>query len=64
MVALETITLADERNPRGGIVIGPRVKAELERRIHELENRFKPTHSELRELASLKELLKGTGGER
>jgi hypothetical protein len=55
MVALETITLADKQS---GIVIGPRVKAELERRIHELENRFKPTHSELRELASLKELLR------
>jgi hypothetical protein len=57
-------TLAVEREPNPGIIIGPRAKAELERRIHELENRFKPTHSELRELASLKELLKGTGGER
>lgn len=40
------------------LTIGPRVRAELERRVRELENRFKPSPQEMRELASLRELLK------
>jgi hypothetical protein len=45
----------DELRP---VVIGPRVRLELEHRIRELERRFKPSPHDLRELASLRELLK------
>jgi len=43
-----------------GIAIGPRVRAELERRVRELEGRFKPGPRDMRELAQLKEFLKAT----
>jgi hypothetical protein len=43
-----------------GIPIGPRLRAELERRVRELEGRFKPAPRDLRELAQLKEFLKVT----
>jgi len=41
-------------------VIGPRLRAELERRVRELEGHYKPTPRELRELAQLKEFLRIT----
>jgi hypothetical protein len=43
-----------------GIPIGPRLRAELERCVRELEGRFKPAPRDLRELAQLKEFLKVT----
>ena len=43
-----------------GIPIGPRLRAELERRVRELECRFKPAPRDMRELAQLKEFLKVT----
>jgi hypothetical protein len=43
-----------------GIPIGPRVLAELERRVRELEGRFKPGPRDMRELARLREFLKVT----
>jgi hypothetical protein len=43
-----------------GIPIGPRLRAELERRVRELECRFKPAPRDMRELARLKEFLKVT----
>ena len=49
-----------EREPGPDIRIGPRLQAELQRRIHELENRYKRTMLEQRELADLRELLKVT----
>ncbi len=52
----------DELRP---VVIGPRVRLELEHRIRELERRFKPSPHDLRELAALRELLRShatTGG--
>jgi hypothetical protein len=42
------------------VQIGPRVRAELERRVRELECRFKPAPRDMRELAQLKEFLKVT----
>jgi hypothetical protein len=48
---------ATEHEPNR-IVIGERLRAELMRRVHELESRFKPTHAELRELSALREILK------
>jgi hypothetical protein len=41
-------------------VIGPRLRAELERRVRELQGRAKPTPREMRELAQLKEFLRIT----
>jgi hypothetical protein len=41
-------------------VIGPRLRAELERRIRELAAHYRPTPRELRELAQLKEFLRIT----
>jgi hypothetical protein len=43
-----------------GIPIGPRLRAELVRRVRELECRFKPAPRDMRELARLKEFLKVT----
>ncbi len=43
-----------------GIAIGPRLRAELERRVRELQCRFKPAPRDMRELARLKEFLKVT----
>jgi hypothetical protein len=42
------------------LVIGPRMRLELEHRIRELERRFKPTPRDLRELAQLKDFLRAT----
>jgi hypothetical protein len=42
------------------IQIGPRLCAELVRRVRELECRFKPAPRDMRELARLKEFLKIT----
>jgi len=41
-------------------VIGPRLRAELERRVRELAAHYRPTPRELRELAQLKEFLQIT----
>jgi hypothetical protein len=41
-------------------VIGPRLRAELERRVRELEGHFRPLPRELRELAQLNEFLRIT----
>jgi hypothetical protein len=41
-------------------VIGPRLRAELERRVCELEAHFRPTPCDMRELAQLKEFLRAT----
>jgi hypothetical protein len=43
-----------------GIPISPRLRAELERRVRELEGRFKAAPRDMRELAQLKEFLKVT----
>jgi len=43
-----------------GIAIGSRLRAELVRRVRELECRFKPAPRDMRELAQLKEFLKVT----
>jgi hypothetical protein len=45
---------------RQTLVIGPRIRLELEHRIRELGARFKPSPREMRELASLREFLKAT----
>ncbi len=42
------------------IQIGPRLRAELIRRVRELQCRFKPAPRDMRELAQLKEFLKVT----
>jgi hypothetical protein len=42
------------------VQIGPRLRAELERRVRELQCRFKPAPRDMRELARLKEFLKAT----
>jgi hypothetical protein len=42
------------------VQMGPRLRAELERRVRELECRFKPGPRDMRELAQLKEFLKVT----
>jgi hypothetical protein len=57
-MAATSITTPGEALP--GIPIGPRLRAELERRVRELECRFKPTPHDMRELAQLKEFLKVT----
>jgi hypothetical protein len=57
-MAASSITTSDEA--LSGIPIGPRLRAELERRVRELEGRFKPAPRDMRELARLKEFLKVT----
>ncbi len=57
-MAATSITTPGETLP--GIPIGLRLRAELERRVRELEARFKPGPREMRELAQLKEFLKTT----
>jgi hypothetical protein len=57
-MAATSITTPSEALPR--IPIGPRLRAELERRVRELEGRFKPAPRDMRELAQLKEFLKVT----
>jgi hypothetical protein len=42
------------------IQIGPRLRAELERRVREQEGRFRPAPRDMRELARLREFLKVT----
>jgi hypothetical protein len=46
------------------LTIGPRVLADIRRRVHELEGRFRPSPGDLRKLAKLKEFLRlaATGG--
>jgi hypothetical protein len=58
MVTQYYATCVAEREPAPDIKIGPRLYAELRRRIHELENRYKRTLLEQRELAALREILK------
>ena len=43
-----------------GVPIGPRLRAELERRVRDLEGRFEPGTRDMRELAQLREFLKIT----
>jgi hypothetical protein len=57
-MAVTSIITPGEALP--GIPIGPRLRAELERRVRELEARFKPAPRDMRELAQLKEFLKVT----
>jgi hypothetical protein len=57
-MAATSITTPGEALP--GIPIGPRLRAELVRRVRELENRFRPAPRDMRELAQLKEFLKAT----
>jgi hypothetical protein len=57
-MAVTSITTLSEALP--GIPIGPRLRAELERRVRELECRFRPAPHDMRELAQLKEFLKIT----
>jgi hypothetical protein len=54
---MATIEITRELPP---IQIGPRLRAELERRVRELECRFKPAPRDMRELVKLKEFLKVT----
>jgi len=46
------------------LVIGPRLCAELERRVRELKARHSPTPRDQRELAQLRELLRTDRGPR
>ena len=57
-MAVTSITTPGEALP--GIPIGPRLRAELERRVRELEARFKPGPRDMRELVQLREFLKVT----
>jgi hypothetical protein len=57
-MAAPSITTPGEALP--GIPIGPRLRAELERRVRELEARHRPPPRDMRELARLKEFLKIT----
>jgi hypothetical protein len=57
-MAATSITTPGEALP--GIPIGARLRAELERRVRELECRFKPCPRDMRELAQLREFLKVT----
>jgi hypothetical protein len=57
-MATTSISTPGETLP--GIPIGPRLRAELERRVRELECRFKPAPRDMRELARLREFLKVT----
>jgi hypothetical protein len=57
-MAVTSIITPGEALP--GIPIGPRLRAELVRRVRELECRFKPAPRDMRELARLKEFLKIT----
>ena len=57
-MATTSISTPSEALP--GIPIGPRLRAELERRVRELEGRFRPGPHDMRELAQLKEFLKVT----
>jgi len=41
-------------------VLGPRLRAEMERRVRELEAHYRPTPRDLRELVQLKEFLRIT----
>jgi len=50
MVA-DRLTTDDPRQP---VQIGPRLRAELERRVRELEAHFRPTPRDMRELAHLR----------
>ena len=54
---MATIEITRELPP---IQIGPRLRAELIRRVRELEGRFKPATRDMRELVQLKEFLKVT----
>jgi hypothetical protein len=42
------------------LVIGPRLRAEMEHRVREPEAHYRPTPRDLRELAQLKEFLRIT----
>jgi hypothetical protein len=57
-MAATSITTPGEALP--GIPIGPRLRAELERRVRELECRYRPAPRDMRELAQLREILKVT----
>lgn len=57
-MAVTSITTTGGALP--GIPIGPRLRAELERRVRELEVRFKPGPRDMRELARLREFIKVT----
>jgi hypothetical protein len=54
---MATIEITRELRP---IQIGPRLRAELVRRVRELEGRFRPAPRDMRELAQLREFLKIT----
>jgi hypothetical protein len=45
---------------RAPVQIGPRLRAELERRVRELEGHYRPTPHDMRELAQLKDFLRAT----
>lgn len=53
-------TYAPNNDPHPSVTIGPRVHAELQRRVRELEARFPKsmTPKDRRELVALRELLK------
>ena len=59
MVTLASIKFQPDPKP---VTIGPRTRAELLRRVRELENPFQSTPRERKELAKIKELLRSTGG--
>jgi hypothetical protein len=58
MVTQYYATCFAAREPAPEIKIGPRLRLELEHRIRELENRYKRTLMEQRELSALREILK------
>jgi hypothetical protein len=57
---MASIAITASRDDPKPVTIGPRLRAELERRVRELEGHYRPTPRELRELAQLKEFLRIT----
>jgi hypothetical protein len=54
---MTTKIITEQRLDVKPLVIGPRVEADVRRRVRELESRFKPSHADLRELSKLREFL-------
>ena len=48
--------ITDENTPH--LILGPRLTADINRRIRELEARYHPSSSDKRELSRLRELLR------
>jgi hypothetical protein len=55
-------TIHENRLDVKTLVIGPRVEADVRRRVRELQSRFKPSYQDRVELTKLREFLKSMGG--